>query len=309
MTPPTLKQIIEAAIFAAGEPMPLERLKGLFLDNEIPPDDAWEAALQELAEDYAAHVLQLQKVSSGYRFQVRERMSPWVAKLWEERPARYTRALLETLALVAYRQPITRGEIEDIRGVSVSTQIFKTLQDREWVRVVGHRDVPGRPALYATTKRFLDYFNLQSLDELPPLSALRDLDQAAEDLNFDAIADAVREEMHAGIAPTEAPHLAAAEVTRVAEVTDPISVMEAAATHTAANDEVVNTDEALIVESYLATLMEGAVTETATPAEARQTGNQPGFNSLQTDITLHDTPVAGVVSSSEKSTAETVSEE
>lgn len=258
---PTLKQIIEAALFAAGEPISLERLKDMVPAEDLPADADWEGALDALAADYAGHVLQLQKVSSGYRFQVRASMAPWVAKLWEERPARYTRALLETLALVAYRQPITRGEIEDIRGVSVSTQILKTLQDREWVRVVGHRDVPGRPALYATTKQFLDYFNLQSLEDLPPLSALRDLDQAAEDLNFDAIADAVREEMHSGVGQGASPHLAAIETSTVADAMESESAVQPAA-----NDELLDLpSEGDAVASYLASLVEDPDHEGATP--------------------------------------------
>ncbi len=128
--------------------------------------------------------MKLKQVSSGYRFQATEEVGPWVSRMWEEKPARYSRALLETLALIAYRQPITRGEIEEIRGVSTSSHIMKTLQEREWVRVVGHRDVPGRPAMYATTRLFLDYFNLKNIDELPSLSEIRDLDEINRELDL-----------------------------------------------------------------------------------------------------------------------------
>jgi len=137
-------------------------------------------ALSGLERDYRERGVELVEVAGGYRIQVRREVAPWVARLWEERPARYSRALLETLALIAYRQPITRGEIEEIRGVVVSTHIVRTLVEREWVRVVGHRDVPGRPALYATTRGFLDYFGLRSLDELPPLAEIRSLESAGE---------------------------------------------------------------------------------------------------------------------------------
>lgn len=179
-----LKNIIEAAIFAAGEPLSIDRLLALFEEEERPEKAQLQQVLAELANDYAARGLELKEVSSGFRFQARSDTSRWVSRLWEERAPRYSRALLETLALVAYRQPITRAEIEDIRGVAVSTNIIKTLQEREWVRVVGHRDVPGKPAMYATTREFLDYFNLKSLDQLPPLSELKDLDKLNAELDL-----------------------------------------------------------------------------------------------------------------------------
>ncbi|RMG29994.1 MAG: SMC-Scp complex subunit ScpB [Gammaproteobacteria bacterium] len=172
-----LKHILEAALLAAGRPLSLDQLQKLFPEEGARPDKArLREALAELEADYRDRAIELREVGSGWRIQVRSRFSPWVNRLWEEKPPRYSRALLETLAIIAYRQPITRGEIEEIRGVSVSTQILRTLQEREWVRIVGHRDVPGRPALYATTRQFLDYFNLKSLDDLPPLQALRDLE-------------------------------------------------------------------------------------------------------------------------------------
>ncbi len=182
MSRPTLEQILEAALLAAGEPLSLDRLLDLFGDGERPAREAVLAALAALERDYAVRGIELAEVAGGYRIQVRREVAPWVARLWEERPARYSRALLETLALIAYRQPITRGEIEDIRGVAVSTQIVRTLVEREWVRVVGHRDLPGRPALYATTRKFLDYFGLRSLNELPSLAELRSLDAVAADV-------------------------------------------------------------------------------------------------------------------------------
>ena len=164
--------------------MTLEQLLGVFGDGEKPERDQLRQAIAGLQEDYAERGIELVEVASGYRIQVRQDMEPWVSRLTEEKPARYSRALLETLALVAYRQPITRGEIEDIRGVSVSSSIVKTLQEREWVRIVGHRDVPGRPAMYGTTRQFLDYFNLKGLDDLPTLMELRDIDTINAELEL-----------------------------------------------------------------------------------------------------------------------------
>jgi segregation and condensation protein B len=180
-----LKQIIEGALLAAGKPLPVKRLAELFDESEPRPGrDEIEAALDDLASDCAGRGFEIVEVASGFRIQVRESLAPWVSRLWEEKPQRYSRALLETLALVAYRQPITRGEIEEIRGVAVSTNIMRTLLERDWVRVVGHREVPGRPAMYATTRGFLDYFNLKDLDQLPSLAAIRDLDSISTELGF-----------------------------------------------------------------------------------------------------------------------------
>ena len=171
----SLKTIVEAALLAAGRPLDLDALAALFDEGAQPDHAALRAALAELEHDYADRGIEVREVASGWRIQVRASFAPWVSRLWEEKPGRYSRALMETLAIVAYRQPITRGEIEDIRGVQVSTNIVKTLLEREWVRVVGQRDVPGRPSLYATTRQFLDYFGLRSLDDLPPLAEIRDL--------------------------------------------------------------------------------------------------------------------------------------
>jgi segregation and condensation protein B len=171
-----LVHIVEGALMAAGEPLSVQRLLGLFDEVERPEKEDVLAALAEIEERCHDRGFELVEVASGYRFQVRQNLAPWVGRLWQERPQKYSRALLETLSLIAYRQPITRGEIEEIRGVAVSSNIVKTLQERDWVRVVGHRDVPGRPAMYATTRQFLDYFNLQSLEQLPPLAEIKELD-------------------------------------------------------------------------------------------------------------------------------------
>ena len=171
-----LKHIVEAALLAAGKPLSIDRLLTLFLDDEQPDRKQVRAVLDSLQQDYDGRGIEVCEVSTGWRIQVRQSCAPWVSRLWEEKPGRYSRALLETLSLIAYRQPITRGEIEDVRGVAVSTNIIKTLLERDWVRVVGHRDVPGRPSLYATTREFLDYFGLKGLDELPTLAEIKELD-------------------------------------------------------------------------------------------------------------------------------------
>ena len=171
-----LVEIIEGALLAAGEPLSKKQLAQLFDELDRPSTPDITAALAEVAERCDGRGFELAEVASGFRFQVRQNLSPWVSKLWVERPVRYSRALLETLSLIAYRQPITRGEIEDIRGVAVSSNIMKSLLERQWVKVVGHRDVPGKPAMYATTREFLDYFNLKSLDQLPPLADVKDLE-------------------------------------------------------------------------------------------------------------------------------------
>ena len=180
--PQQLKNILEAAMLAAGEPLSVERLLGLFPEEARPETAEVRQALQSLGEDCAERGIELKEVSSGFRLQIKKEVAPWVSRLYEERAPRYSRALLETLVLIAYRQPITRAEIEDIRGVTVSTNIIKTLQEREWIRVVGHREVPGKPALFGTTREFLDYFNLKSLGELPSLAEIRSLEMIASDL-------------------------------------------------------------------------------------------------------------------------------
>lgn len=182
MPAPDLKLILEAALLAADEPLSLEKLQNLFEQDQQPSRESLREALHNLSLDYQGRSVELTEVASGFRLRVRREFAPWVSRLWEERATRYSRALLETLALIAYRQPITRGEIEEVRGVSVSSSIIKTLLERGWVKVLGHREVPGRPALYGTTRVFLDYFNLRSLDDLPPLAELRDLDAIGAEL-------------------------------------------------------------------------------------------------------------------------------
>ncbi len=184
MTEIGLVQIVEGALLAAGKPLTVAQLGDLFEETERPDNAAIRTALEEAAQRCEGRGFELQEVASGFRYQVRQSLSPWVARLWQERPQKYSRALLETLALIAYRQPITRGEIEEIRGVAVSSNIIKTLHEREWIRVVGHRDVPGRPAMYATTRQFLDYFNLKTLDQLPALADIRDLETLNAELGF-----------------------------------------------------------------------------------------------------------------------------
>jgi segregation and condensation protein B len=171
--PEALDEILEAALLAAGEPLSLERLDGLFDDHERPPRRALREALERLGLRHERGAMELLETASGYQLRIRPRLSPWVSRLWDERPQRYSRALLETLALIAYRQPVTRGDIEEVRGVTVSGSIMRTLLERGWIRVVGHRDVPGRPAVYATTRSFLDDFGLKTLDELPPMHELK----------------------------------------------------------------------------------------------------------------------------------------
>jgi segregation and condensation protein B len=180
-----IRHIVEAALLAAPQPLTLPQLAGLFPEDEPAPNGSLQKALDELREACADRGVELVEVASGFRYQVKADVHPWVARLWTERQAKYTRATLETLALIAYRQPITRGEIEQIRGVAVSTNTVKLLEEREWVRVVGHRDVPGKPALFGTTKSFLDYFGLKSLDELPPLAELKDIPELEPQLPFD----------------------------------------------------------------------------------------------------------------------------
>lgn len=174
--PRDLAPLLEAFLLASGKPQSMERLFELFEEAERPEPSVFKKALTLLGKSCEGRAFELKEVASGYRLQIREKFAPWVGRLWEERPQRYSRAMLETMALIAYRQPITRGEIEDVRGVAVNSHIVKTLLEREWIRVVGYRDVPGKPAMFATTKAFLDHFNLKNLDDLPPLAELRELE-------------------------------------------------------------------------------------------------------------------------------------
>ncbi len=181
-----LSGVVEAVLLAAGRPVTVEQLLEMFEDNQRPTTEEVAAALADLQQGYADRGVELREVASGWRVQVRSQYADVVSRLWQERPSRYSRALLETLALIAYRQPITRGEIEDIRGVTVATTIMRTLHERNWIRVVGYREVPGRPELLGTTRDFLDYFGLKSLDDLPTLAELRDLEDVREQLDLPA---------------------------------------------------------------------------------------------------------------------------
>ena len=180
-----INRIVEAALLAANQPLALAQLHALFPEEAPAPAGSVETALQQLADACADRGVELVEVASGFRYQVKADVHAWVARLWTERKTRYTRATLETLALIAYRQPITRGEIEQVRGVAVSSNIIQALEEREWIRVIGHRDVPGKPALFGTTRTFLDYFGLKRLDELPPLSELKDIGELDPQLPLD----------------------------------------------------------------------------------------------------------------------------
>jgi len=203
-----LKNIVEAALLAAGTPLTVGQLQALFGDSDGPEKSEIREVLKELQEDYEGRGIEIREVGSGFRVQVRDGMSPWLSKLWEERPPRYSRALMETLAIIAYRQPVTRGDIEEIRGVAVTSNIIRTLLEREWIKVVGHRDVPGKPAMFGTTRLFLDYFNLKKLDDLPPLAELAELEPMGVQLKLDGT-----DIDNAGEAPQPGDAAAAADLT------------------------------------------------------------------------------------------------
>ena len=186
MDPELIKRIVEAALLASSQPLTVAQLNGLFTLDDAPPDGGIAQALEALQAECDGRGVELVEVASGWRYQVQSDVHAWVARLWTERQVKYTRATLETLALIAYRQPITRGEIEQVRGVATNSNIIKALEEREWIRVVGHRDMPGRPELLGTTKGFLDYFGLKRLDELPPLSELKDFGELEPQLRFEA---------------------------------------------------------------------------------------------------------------------------
>jgi segregation and condensation protein B len=179
-----IKNIIEAALLAAGEPVTIKKLQSLFIEQELTHNDIAKA-IEQLINDFKDRGIELVEVASGFRLQTKTILQPWISKLWEEKPKKYSRALLETMALIAYRQPVTRGEIEDVRGVAVSSYIIRTLLDREWIRVLGYRDVPGKPAMFGTTKEFLDYFNMKSLQDLPTLAEIKDLETIIPELDLE----------------------------------------------------------------------------------------------------------------------------
>ena len=194
MSETNLKNIVEAALMAAGKPLSIKLLLTLFEEDAQPERKALVAVLKELQQECEGRGYEIIEVASGWRMQVRQEFSTWINRLWEEKPARYSRALLETMALIAYRQPITRGEIEEVRGVAVSSNIMKTLQEREWIRMLGHRDVPGRPAMYGTSRKFLDYFGLKSLEEMPTLMELKELGPLNEEFKLGNEEPALEEE-------------------------------------------------------------------------------------------------------------------
>jgi len=219
MNASNIKNILEAALMVSSQPLSLDKLQALFAKDAVQPDrEVLRSALDELAEECNGRGVELKEVASGWRYQVRSDYAEWVNRLWEEKPSRYSRALMETLAIIAYRQPITRSEIEEIRGVSVSANIIRTLQEREWIKVVGHRDVPGRPELLATTREFLDYFNLKKLSDLPTLAEIRDLDEINPDL-FAGLEqpDAQPQQGEAGATDTEILPAEAADADATAE--------------------------------------------------------------------------------------------
>ena len=242
-----LKKIIEGALLAYAQPLSLDKLHALFVTevteteegDELPAAAQVEKedivdALEEIQNSCADRGFELKKVASGWRFQVREETAPWVNRLWEEKPQRYSRALMETIAIIAYRQPITRGDIEEIRGVAVSSNIIKTLTEREWVKVIGHRDVPGRPALFATTKQFLDYFNLQSLEELPSLRELTDIENLTPELNLQTV----------DVPPTEDEEDLDIDDTSITELTADNHVADAETTHVDSQEQDLYTADA-----------------------------------------------------------------
>ena len=255
-----ITRIVEAALLAANQPLTLAQLHALFPEDAPAPAGSVEQALEALQAGCADRGVELVELASGFRFQVKADVHAWVARLWTERKTKYTRATLETLALIAYRQPITRGEIEQVRGVAVSSNIIQSLEEREWIRVVGHRDVPGKPALYGTTKTFLDYFGLKRLDELPPLSELRDLGELEPQLQFDealpasaAAAPAADADADAGEGTLDASHEPpsadadepeAAPGERAADEHDIVQDDHAVATTPHAHDEHMTDDDA-----------------------------------------------------------------
>ncbi len=223
---PELRNIVEAALLVAGQPLTIEKMLAMFPEGSEPSREDIRAVLDALAADYAERGVELKQIDRGFRIQTRDRYAEYVARLLEERPQRYTRALLETLAIIAYRQPVTRGEIEHIRGVSVSTDIVRTLTERGWIREVGRRDVPGRPALLGTTREFLEHFNLKTLEDLPPLAALRSLEEVGAELDKSATPPAGGGQGHA----TETDPADPGEAAAAPEMTDSIdSTAEAGA--------------------------------------------------------------------------------
>lgn len=289
-----LKFIIEGAVLAAGEPVTLDRLLTLFDENETPTKDALREAIAAIQTDCASRGFQLIEVASGYRFQVKEDLAVWINRLWEEKPQKYSRALLETLALIAYRQPITRGDIEEVRGVAVSSHIIKTLAERDWVKVVGHRDVPGRPALYATTRQFLDYFNLKSLDELPTLGELRDIDSLNETLEFDSLPPEVQESVLAAANAAEQADATASEGEAGAETEESVASAEGAES-TENTETHGDTDGAVEGTSGEEHDSDIDLSELATDAEDRLSADEDGAETDRVDEeVVEDVPIEDI---------------
>ncbi|WP_226702530.1 SMC-Scp complex subunit ScpB [Microbulbifer elongatus] len=259
IAPELLRRIVEGALLAAAQPLSEDRLLSLIEEGERPEKAVLREALEQIAENCAERGFELKQVASGWRFQVPEDLAPWVNKLWEEKPQKYSRATLETLAIIAYRQPITRGDIEEIRGVAVSSHIVKSLSERGWIKVVGQRDVPGKPSLYATTREFLDYFNLKSLDDLPTLAEIRDIESlnAALDLGDGAaagdgtvnVAEAAETGAEASVAEDAADEENATEVTANAVSEEPETSSEDAVLDESTDAEEENARQA-VAEDY-----------------------------------------------------------
>ncbi len=274
-----LKNILEAVLLAAERTLTVIQLEALFeLDEERPTRDEIRQALHEMAADYENRGYQLKQVASGFRLQVRQEFATWVGRLWEEKPARYTRALLETMALIAYRQPITRGEIEEVRGVSVSSNIIKTLLERDWIKVLGHKDVPGKPALYGTTREFLDYFNLKSLDQLPTLAEIKDLDSIHPELALDEHNTEMPDESSDKSSPDETDEQNDAEHNKNKDETQAALSMADDSDATADNSASVDTNETENNESTVAADLVSEPDQQAETAEDADEKKHSAFN-------------------------------
>ncbi len=282
-----VKRIIEAALLAAGQPLSVVQLTALFGEGEPIGAETVAQALSELQAECAERGVELIEVASGFRYQVRADVHAWVARLWTERQTKYSRALLETLALIAYRQPITRAEIEQIRGVAVSSNIIRTLEEREWVRVVGHRDVPGRPALFGTTRQFLDYFSLKSLDELPPLAEIRDLEELEPQLDLPApIEDGTPVAAVALDGDASADGASTPEARALASLTPGADASDGDSTDT--NNDIDSSDATTTDDIASDTPDEASDTDTAPPIDA-----EPGASDEPTNADLADAAEPG----------------
>ena len=234
ITPEKLQAIIEAALMVSGRPLTVAAIQQLFPEEEKPSINDIKSAISAIKDSRPDAGVELKEIASGFRFQAKAELSPWLSRLWEERAPRYSRAFLETLSIVAYKQPVTRAEIEEIRGVTVSSHIVKTLQERDWIRVVGYREVPGKPAIYATTKEFLDYFNIKTLSELPTLAEFKDLEAQEQQLQVQlAMENSQVGPADSEVIPEEREAVIAEEITETADNVFPIHE----------NFEIVDEDE------------------------------------------------------------------